>query len=354
MLQAKLFVLNHEIPLLKTEMGYHRGFDARMGVTSDVVGGKISLTFETLEDADELMHWITKTNGADSMDERSKMEEGKVCFYDHGFDNSPTAIYEFNDAYLVKYREYFNSRSAQQMLTTIVISPAIQRYHGVEKIKSWNISHLNPVEELPYQPMEEVVVHPKIYDLYFEDMDGNRIKELEIGQEVYLVVASENASGKAVNINLGDKDHDFVYQGELLEDDILTDISISGDLHKEKLLVVADHRADDEGDEPSPTSPQNETSPTAGGPAPEKKLTEYFLTDANGEKVEEYEVGDTITLNIKTENRIGDKLTIHLEDKTHDFKYNGEVLKDDKLTDYTITKDEEKIELEVIVQTSKS
>ncbi len=353
MLQAKLFVLNQEIPLLQTDMRYSRCVDAGTGVPSKVVGGKISLTFETLEDAHDLMHWITRANGGTGMSEKSKMEEGKVCFYDKGFDNAPSRTYEFNDAYLVNYREYFNSKSGNPMLTTLVISPAIQNY-GVENIEAWNVSYIAPTEKMPHQPIEEVVEdRPKIYDTYFEDMDGNRIKELIIGTEVYLVVASENVSGKTVNINLSDRDHDFVREGEVLEDDILKDITISGDIHKEKLLIIADHRDTTEGDEPSPeTSPENQTAPNA--PGPDKKVTDYFLTDESGEKVEEYEVGDTITLNIKTQNRIGDKLTIHLEDKTHDFKYNGEVLKDDKLSDFVVTKDEEKIELEVIVQSSKS
>ncbi|MFK7787082.1 MAG: type VI secretion system tube protein TssD [Crocinitomicaceae bacterium] len=366
MLQAKLFVLNQEIPLLKTEMRYSRKIDYGKGLPSKVVGGKIIVSFESQGDAYDLMNWITRTNGGISMDEKGKMEEGKVCFYDKGFDSAPTKTYEFNDAYLVNYREYFNSSSARQMITTLVISPAIQNY-GVENIEDWNVSYVAPTEQLPHQPTQEVVVRPKIYDTYFEDMDGKRIKELVIGTEVYLVVASENVSGKTVNINLSDKDHDFVHEGEILEDDILKDITISGDIHKEKLLVVADHRETVEGSGTSEGGGEGTsntgTGTTVGGagtsapasdPEGEKKLTEYYLTDADGKKVEEYEVGDVITLNIKTQNRIGDTLTIHLEDKTHDFKYNGEVLEDDKLSDFEITGDDEKIELEVIAQMPKS
>lgn len=90
MLQAKLFVLNQEIPLLKSDMGYSRTVDSLTGDANKVVGGRISLTFETLEDAHDLMHWITRANGGSSMSEKSKMEKGKVCFYDKGFDNEPT------------------------------------------------------------------------------------------------------------------------------------------------------------------------------------------------------------------------------------------------------------------------
>ena len=54
----------------------------------------------------------------------------------------------------------------------------------------------------------------------------------------------------------------------------------------------------------------------------------------------------------KNLNRINDKITIFLEDKSHDFLYQGNVLEDDKLKDYVINSDLEQIELEVIIQSS--
>ena len=82
----------------------------------------------------------------------------------------------------------------------------------------------------------------------------------------------------------------------------------------------------------------------------EKEVTNYFITDVEGEELESYNVGDTIILNIETLNRIGDTITINLEDKTHDFKYNGQILPNDTIRDYSISNDSEKIELEVIAQ----
>ena len=82
----------------------------------------------------------------------------------------------------------------------------------------------------------------------------------------------------------------------------------------------------------------------------DKEVTRYFITDENGEELERYKVGDTIILNIETLNRLGDTMTISLEDKTHDFKYNGQVLNNDTIKDYVISSDSEKIELEVVKQ----
>lgn len=86
----------------------------------------------------------------------------------------------------------------------------------------------------------------------------------------------------------------------------------------------------------------------------EKEVTRYYITDTNGDALERYKVGDIIVLNIETLNRIGDEVTINLEDKTHDFKYNGQVLKNDTIKNYIISGDSEKIELEVIQQVNQN
>lgn len=84
----------------------------------------------------------------------------------------------------------------------------------------------------------------------------------------------------------------------------------------------------------------------------EKKLIQYFVTDQTNNELDDYEVGDTIVLNIQTQNRIGDKITIQLQDKTHDFEYQGNVLENDTIEDYVISSDLEKITLKVISQSS--
>ena len=80
------------------------------------------------------------------------------------------------------------------------------------------------------------------------------------------------------------------------------------------------------------------------------RIVEYYITDASNKRIEETIIGETIVLNVDTRNMIGEKMTIDLDDQTVDFKYDGEVLKNDTLTDYEISNDLEKIELEVIEQ----
>lgn len=80
----------------------------------------------------------------------------------------------------------------------------------------------------------------------------------------------------------------------------------------------------------------------------EKEVTRYFVTDVEGNELDEYKTGEKIILNIETKNRIGDSITIHLNDKSHDFKYGGQILDNDKLSNYVINNDLEQIELDVI------
>ncbi|WP_438710793.1 type VI secretion system tube protein TssD [Aquimarina muelleri] len=85
-----------------------------------------------------------------------------------------------------------------------------------------------------------------------------------------------------------------------------------------------------------------------------KKLTEYYITDLEGNELEEFMHDTTVLLHIKTENRIGDIMDIKLRDKIHDFKYKGQVLENDTLKDIVITSELQQIELEVIYPLQES
>lgn len=80
------------------------------------------------------------------------------------------------------------------------------------------------------------------------------------------------------------------------------------------------------------------------------ELISYYITDSNDNVLDEYVTGSSIKLNIETKNAIGKNIVISLHDKTHDFKYNGQILENDTLKDYLITADLEKIELDVMEQ----
>ena len=85
-------------------------------------------------------------------------------------------------------------------------------------------------------------------------------------------------------------------------------------------------------------------------PEPKKEPTvkDYFITDKDGNRIEETRIGETITLNINTQDMIGESMTISLNDPTADFMYNGMLLENDTLKDLTVTKNMQKIKLNVV------
>ncbi len=82
----------------------------------------------------------------------------------------------------------------------------------------------------------------------------------------------------------------------------------------------------------------------------EEKLINFYFTDENKNEIDDFNTGDNVFLNIETKNCIGKKMNFNLDNKTHDFKYQGKILKNDQLSGYTITSDKDEIELEVIKQ----
>ncbi|WP_299211649.1 type VI secretion system tube protein TssD [uncultured Aquimarina sp.] len=99
----------------------------------------------------------------------------------------------------------------------------------------------------------------------------------------------------------------------------------------------------------NPSNPFEDAVPVTEREDP-KKVTDYYLTDDQGNQIDDYETGQIITLHIETLNRIGDKITINIQDKEHDFKYKGNVLTNDTIKDFIIGSDLETIELEVMDQ----
>jgi len=150
---AKLFILGQEIEFLWTDTNYHREIRINGKPATEIMGGLITVCFETTGKTDIVLRWMTKESEDDTWNEVDKMENGKVCFYENGFDYPPTKTYKFNDAHLIYFKENFYSEGEEPMQTVITISPAIQNY-GTDFVKRWNENWIPPSEQTPYQPAE--------------------------------------------------------------------------------------------------------------------------------------------------------------------------------------------------------
>ncbi len=96
------------------------------------------------------------------------------------------------------------------------------------------------------------------------------------------------------------------------------------------------------------------TTTTTRNEDKEKKITNYYLTNTNNEPIDDYKKNDIIVVNIETLNRIGDSITINLNDVQYDFEYNESLLVNDTLENITINSDLEQIQLKVVEQKSQN
>lgn len=180
MTEAKLFILGLETELLWTDMQYYREIRMNGKPATEIMGGLINLCFATGENTDQILRWMTKESEDNTWEEVDKMEKGKVCFYENGFDYPPTKTYDFNDPHLIYFKEIFNTEGKEPMQTIITISPAIQNY-GTDFVKRWNVSWIPPSEKILYQSMPKVLTdEPEITNYHIEDLNGNKLKKMKL------------------------------------------------------------------------------------------------------------------------------------------------------------------------------
>lgn len=104
-----------------------------------------------------------------------------------------------------------------------------------------------------------------------------------------------------------------------------------------------------------PSSKRRASTPVPASEVVQEQVPESFesiyLINEKGQRIKEIDKEQNVTLVIKTKGKIGKIIkTVDLNNEEYDFLYNGVLLKDDRLSNYKITKDEERIALKAIKQ----
>ncbi|WP_299211626.1 type VI secretion system tube protein TssD [uncultured Aquimarina sp.] len=220
--QAKLFINGEERNVLDSTFLYQQLIDSNGRPKTSIQGGKISLLIESTKNDELFYDWMFSTH---------TMYNGYVRFYKRdGY--SKLFDFEFANCHCIHLQERFNAEGNSPLKMELVLSPGIQRVRDVLLEKNWNPS--NPFDNTtPVTEREEN--NSKILDAYFENKGGEKITKIRKGQDVFLVLKSENMNGKQVDIDLGMDQGSFEHNGELLENNVLEAHSITSDLMKIEL-----------------------------------------------------------------------------------------------------------------------
>ena len=223
--KATLFILDKEYPLLDAMYSLRQYVDHTGRPKGRVFDGKLNLQFSSTKD-DTILY--------DAMFSPTLMIKGYIRIYKRDGMSRNFDI-EFANAYVIHLKEHFNSKSNQPLQIHLTISPQIQKIRG--SIFELSANPSNPFTENVPITERETSRDLEIILSHFEDENKQEIQELFNGR-VFLVIKTKNGSGKSTDIDLSNKEHDFIYKGKLLENDRLLDFALSGDLTKIELTVI--------------------------------------------------------------------------------------------------------------------
>ncbi|MGG6229193.1 type VI secretion system tube protein TssD [Tenacibaculum sp. SDUM215027] len=186
--KAKLFVCGEERELFNTNLNYDRFIDWNGKPTSALMGGTISVTFESQMYDDSFLEWIiadrTENKKIPYPFDLYQLREGKVVFYQDDFDGLEIFEYSFKDATLINYHEKFCNQAGMQV--TLTISPAMQDYRFFNNsswskksttryIKHWQESFIPIKEVAPYKAKEDK--EPKREKYFVEKIEIENLDE---------------------------------------------------------------------------------------------------------------------------------------------------------------------------------
>ena len=173
---------------------------------------------------------IITTNG--------RKDNGTITFYDDTSYGQEFLHYELTTALATSFRVDYDQEKG--MITTLEIfaRERVYDYKFVINSEYYAImfDYVEPKEKTQQLSNDE----PEIVGYYFKDIEGNPInqEELEPDMEIYLYLETENALDQTLTIALNDPQLDYEYEGEIVENDVLKDISITGNTTRIKLKTV--------------------------------------------------------------------------------------------------------------------
>jgi len=225
-IHAKLYIDEIEYTVLKFDFDFQKGKDVNGRPTTKYTGGLFNFIIESTNKTDILLWNIHPT----------QMKEVKLVITpNHTIGKSRTII--LGDAICLSFTNEYYSVDNKPLIEHFTVSPGYMLQNGQTIFeKNWKVTDLSMAN---VEATRVVKKESEIVDCYYTDLEGNEDSELTVGEEVYLVLKTENMTGETIDLDLSNHSKDFEYNDTILENDLLENINITSDLLKIKLKIVA-------------------------------------------------------------------------------------------------------------------
>ncbi len=200
------------------------------------MGGQLQLTIPAVDKDLELLNWTIHS----TMQKKGRIE---IMARDGG---SIGFKMEFANAYATSATYIYHSDSSEPMNYTITVTAGILRINGDNSTihkQTWDdgtaFDTPTPVKVIEDNELQ-------IIDCYYTDLEGNEVAEPSVGEEVYVVLHTENGVGETTDVDLSNHTKDFEYNGKVLENDIIKDYLINSNEDRIRLRVIAQQEGEKE------------------------------------------------------------------------------------------------------------
>jgi hypothetical protein len=122
----------------------------------------------------------------------------------------------------------------------LTLSPGVSRFKNTVFEKNWKVTDLSTLggERKSYLRSQDSSPEPLLLESYFENSEGKTIFKPKKNESIFLVIKTQNMTGKKINIDLSDDEIDYEYNGKHLENDLLEEIDITADTLKLSLKTL--------------------------------------------------------------------------------------------------------------------
>ena len=232
-----LNIAGHQRKLLSLTTSYSKTVSKKGYPNSLPIAHFFKVSFLTEEGDDFFADWMYGKNNHYQW-QKGQWYNGTITFYDDTSYGQEFLHYELTTALATSFRVDYDQEKG--MITTLEIFARERVYDHKFIINSEYYAIMFDYVEVKDKIQQLLNTDPDLFELYYTDKSGKRIEnnDFKVDSFIYVNVRGENLIGKIGNLNLTDKNVDFEYEGNRLENDTLQDYTFKSNNEIIKLKVI--------------------------------------------------------------------------------------------------------------------